>query len=56
VLPKNGNKVASNSTTRQTRPRNTDRNRMPDPILDLPLREEAHNEIGAGSGLFKKSS
>jgi hypothetical protein len=28
---------------------------MPDPILDLPWREEAHNEIGAGSDPFKKS-
>jgi hypothetical protein len=34
---------------------------MPDSILDIPClditwREEAHNEIGAGSDQFKKSS
>jgi hypothetical protein len=36
----------ANSTMRRTRPRNTDRSRMPDPILDLHRREEPHDEIG----------
>jgi hypothetical protein len=29
---------------------------MPDPIRDMAWREEAHNEIGAGSDLFEKSN
>jgi hypothetical protein len=56
VLPKSGNKVASkfdNVPDAPAKPRS-----KPDAhsIPDIPWREEAHNEIGAGSDLFKKSS
>ena len=37
------------NSKRRTRPRNIDRSRMPDPILDLSRREEDHNAIGAGT-------